>query len=523
MSVSNYQKELSFTDSVGIPFIVNARGILNNHYQDSCAFMYIAPTGKGKSFFVKNEFANFCRDCGHSILYLVPRKALKEEFEKEIVQSGQDDIITVMTYQHFESGLQFVPNDKYDIIICDECHYFVSDSLFNCNTEKSYKWVMNNNHDKLKIFLTATPQPIQQIIIEDMKKRNGHLMITELEGVSPINKVEFFSVLYEDIKRRNVEKILRLSDNFEIQGGSNLLDEVPEDEKTIVFCDSVRYAHDLYKKYESQSVFICSKDSPKNKKYLKDVADDAIFSKMLTEHKFDCKYLFCTSALDVGISFRDRQIKRIICLLHDWNSITQAIGRKRMIDKDDTVTLHLPYYNNQGIGGLMVQLENKFEHYYYLKEYGAEAYLQKYQKCYDPAKIVYYRDMGGGLSIPDVDKFVLANYQHQKHCLLAINAINSPNKYQDWVTQQLGLPSIKERLVSVLQAYAESERCFSKNDKNELVEAIGLHDTHNSSRLVKNISKINEYLESMKMDYRITSKRDNDKSRTTIYQVTKIV
>lgn len=521
MSVSKSKKEMNFTDEAGLSFILNVHSIFKNKQQDRLSLMYVAPTGKGKSYFIQNGFVEYCRDYNHKILYLVPRKALKEEFEKEIKRSHKDDVVTVRSYQHYEIASDLICDDMHDIIICDECHYFVSDSIFNSSTEKSYNWIMNRNSKKVKIFITATPHPIQERIIEDMKKKKGALMTTDLEGVSPIDKIEFFSVAWEDLKKRNVEKILKVSDSYEIQEDENLLNEIPANEKAIVFCDTTQYAHDLYKKYEGQSIFICSRDNPKNKKFFNDIVDEDTFSKILTEHKFDCKYLFCTSALDVGISFRDTQIKRIICMLHDWNSIVQAIGRKRMIDKNDTVTLHLPYYNGKGIGGLMRQVNSKFEHYYYLKEYGAEAYLQKYQKQYDPAKIVYYRDIGGGISVPDVDMFVLAYYERQKQVLNDINKINGSNKYRDWVTKELGVPSIKERLIDVLQAFAESERIFTTYDKDEFINAIGL--TNRNGRPVKNISKLNEYLKEMGTGFQIITKRDGDKSRTTIYQVTKIV
>jgi hypothetical protein len=197
---------------------------------------------------------------------------------------------------------------------------------------------------------------------------------------------------------------------------------------------------------------------------------------MLTEHLFDCKYLFCTSALDVGFSINDERVKHIICMLSDWNSVIQAIGRKRMKNDNDSVTLYLADYSNQRIGLELDNIRKYFEHFYYLKKNGAIKYCHEYEKRPDKKKIVYYKDLKNGTCEPCVDMNVYYYYAWLRFQYDTIKKIDSQHKYQDWVLEQFGFPSSHERAIShandILSQFAEQGRIFTKDDKDEIAMAI---------------------------------------------------
>ena len=77
---------------------------------------------------------NYCKEHSMKILYLLPRQVVKDEFIKELQgdkeknEPDKTDVIKVFTYQQFEKKEIYPSFYPYDIIICDECHYFVSDS-----------------------------------------------------------------------------------------------------------------------------------------------------------------------------------------------------------------------------------------------------------------------------------------------------------------------------------------------------------------------------------------------------------
>ena len=99
-------------------------------------FIFIeAPTKCGKSTFVMNRLYEYAKTYDHKILLLIPRTALKTQFVLDT--ADKSDIILVQTYQHFEQDSTKAIDEVtgvYDIVVCDEAHYFTADCRFNYNT-----------------------------------------------------------------------------------------------------------------------------------------------------------------------------------------------------------------------------------------------------------------------------------------------------------------------------------------------------------------------------------------------------
>jgi len=523
---------MTFSEEIGSETMKLIQNIMDNGLQSKKSMFAIATTGKGKSYFVKNELYNYCKAKGYKILYLLPRKVVKEEFIKELQAENKTSVITVKAYQEFERREEYPSFLLYDIIVCDECHYFISDSTFNPFTFRSYERIFSSGADKLKIFITATPKPVIDKIYGTIvqhntndipiEKRHG-LHVCELEGVSVVRDIKFFKIGYDEQKKKNVQNIL------------DKIDQTAED-KAIIFCDSKTYAHELYEqeKYKGESLFICSQSN--GNKYEKDnaasekSADHQKYLHMLTEHNFDCKYVFCTSALDVGFSIKDRQVKHIICMLQDWNSVIQAVGRKRLMDNDlsDRIILYLPYYSNQTIGKKRKETLECFEHWKYLDRNGATAYMEEYEKIPDPAKIVYYRHTENGACEPAIDDFVLWYYRRKAQIYADISQIDSTEQHQDWILQQFGLPNKRHKrtlygIERDLKPFADSKRVFTQKDKQIIVDIIN-HKNKKNGLQVKSMAKLEEYLQKIGCRYMIflDSKRetiDGKDKKTTTYQI----
>lgn len=530
----------TFSEEVGNETINLVKCIMDNGLQAKRTLFVSAPTGKGKSHFIKNLFYDYCKEKGYKILYLLPRKVVKDGFIKELQAENKTDIITVKAYQEFEqledyeSYEEYLELEKklsfseYDIIICDECHYFISDSTFNPFTFRSYDRIFDKGAEKLRIFITATPDPIitkiQGTICQhnanDVPQEEWHiLMYCELEGVSPVKDIKFFKIGFDEEKRNNVQNILNEIDKTE--------------EKAIVFCDSKKYAHDLYEQYSEKSIFICSLTDGKfenDNAASEKSGDHNKYLHMLTENNFDCKYVFCTSALDVGFSIKDRQVKHIICMLQDWNGVIQAVGRKRIMDKDlnDRITLYLPYYNNNTVGKKRKKILECFEHWKCLEFKGAETYMNRYEKIPDPAKIVYYKHTENGACEPAIDDFVLWYHRRRAYIYADISQIDSHEQHQDWILQQFGLPNKRHErtlygIERDLKPFADSKRIFTQKDKQIIVDIIN-HKNKNNGLQVKTMAKLEEYLQKIGCRYMIfiDSKRetiDGKDKKTTTYQI----
>lgn len=509
MSVSNN----SFTSMYGEETINTIDELFNRNALDDVVMLLESPTGTGKSYFIKNLLYDYCQLHNYKVLYLVPRIAVKNEFYIELSKSKKNDIITVETYQKLEKEDQLFDLNLYDIIVCDECHYFTSDSLFNPHTEISYNHILSTNH-KLRFFMTATSHPFLCKLHKDFNDKktinpdvhHGVLWLKQEQEVSPIKDLRFFPMGYTEQKRQYIESILN-----EIM-----------DEKVIVFCNSKKYAYDLYKRYKDDSMFICSQYDDNYSQHI----DEEAYTQMLKDHRFNCKYLFCTSALDVGFSIKDKQVKHIICMLDDWNSIVQAIGRKRMLDHNDTVTIYLPDRTNQRIGQMWSKLNEIMEHYYYYNQHGSIEYLNRYSKRPDPYRIIYYQNNGDGTCKPAIDYFVLNYYSGITDNLSEIRQMVSPFQYRDWVRKRLGLPVMcKEKTVDEiekeLQHFIDNGRVFTKDDLHEVSDIICYIDTRTGDYF-RSVKKLNQHLESICAHVRIvqgterTTINGKDK-KTTVY------
>ena len=147
-----------------------------------------ASTGRGKSYFILHTYLKWAISNNLRILYLVNRKILQKQLKEEIKEIeicgefglGLIDIneyIHIDTYQSIENSLKNFGAleklkwmDKFQVVVCDECHYFYADSNFNTGTELSYLAVKEIFARKVRIFISATMEKIKDYIISDQLK-----------------------------------------------------------------------------------------------------------------------------------------------------------------------------------------------------------------------------------------------------------------------------------------------------------------------------------------------------------------
>ena len=103
-----------------------------------------APTGSGKSFFIKNILYEFARSMNSRILLFLHRRNTLEQFQDEINASHKQDVIKLMLYQTIQNNPDTNWNEllcKYQYVACDEFHYFLSDANYNINTDISFNQI----------------------------------------------------------------------------------------------------------------------------------------------------------------------------------------------------------------------------------------------------------------------------------------------------------------------------------------------------------------------------------------------
>ena len=116
-----------------------------------------AGCGTGKTSFATGPLAEHARRHGQTILYLSPRKALRHSLVSRRSQRG----VCYRTYQAIEQELLDGrdPLSGYGIIVCDEAHYFTSDSSFNSATEESWRAISASS--AIVVYMTGTPAGLQ--------------------------------------------------------------------------------------------------------------------------------------------------------------------------------------------------------------------------------------------------------------------------------------------------------------------------------------------------------------------------
>lgn len=180
-------------------FVTDLIGDSYKNWKIGDKIIIASPTGSGKSAFILQSLLPYAMKQGKHVVYICNRKILNDqptvESRKQIesiletTELTEEEIhsIHVTTYQHCETANSFpyftIPPDlsgmsrearalaeasntppatklpPEDILyyVFDEDHYFLSDALFNSNTNY---WCGKKYKDTISVFLTATYEPL---------------------------------------------------------------------------------------------------------------------------------------------------------------------------------------------------------------------------------------------------------------------------------------------------------------------------------------------------------------------------
>lgn len=288
-----------------------------------------AGTGCGKTTFITNNLLSWIREQwpngeeGHRILYLCNRVSLKSDVCERLQTIGAIDEnenmvgIDVESYQKIERLL--IENrdkvdqimQKYSHVVADECHYFTSDSEFNENTDISYFWLKSLLGQKTVIYMSATAK----VLFEGWNR---------IEKYSP----DWYYTVEKDYSY--IDSVTMYENDRQLYG---ILDEIPENEKALVFVKSIKRINKMKEKYGDSAGYYCSSSNEHGgMDKLKDCIENGIMKK---------QFIIATTALYNGIDIKDAALKHIIIELENPIEIEQAMGRKRPLDKEDTCRLYL--------------------------------------------------------------------------------------------------------------------------------------------------------------------------------------
>lgn len=201
----NYEKNKSvhfhfkFKQNDFVSNVLNVNEVLN--WKPNELYIISAQTGSGKNSFVFNKLLpRLIKETPNRpnlILLLSNRIATSRQskldiadklvsyiqddryikmLEKIYTPNGVDEccvnfgVVTVSTYQQmFERQLldsEGVKENPFRYIVCDECHFFTSDGIFNVFTHKILEYIVEHGNNSVRIYMSATPDIAFQAILK---------------------------------------------------------------------------------------------------------------------------------------------------------------------------------------------------------------------------------------------------------------------------------------------------------------------------------------------------------------------
>lgn len=367
------------------------------------------PTGSGKTTFFETTYKDYAFSQRKRILYLVNRIVLQKQMlerQRKRVSDWEQYLETqpfwmhdlrkepgnfvITTYQTLEMAL--VTNNvadinyfnSFDIVVADESHYFIADSLFNPNTVHSFEFLVQNYRNRQLIFMSATMQNLYPILAVYLNQTSAQSFLAK-EGM-------FESYVYTRIEPDyGGYHFLWFYHNQEIV---QIISELPSDEKILIFVSSIAEGKEirsiLKKNMPGGDVFLYSSESAYSEH------GQELEAELVTEQKFSHRVLLATAKLDVGVNIFDSNVKHIFILLDNAESMIQMLGRRR-IQADETIKVYLHARDRLFFSRRLSQLRYQMRYVNYVLYQLSQPYADIFMSAefYDEKKAAALRKFTG--------------------------------------------------------------------------------------------------------------------------------
>lgn len=369
------------SEDIKQPIVHSPPGLPRNVY------LLKAPTGSGKTTFFIKDLVPEARRRRQQVLLIVNRSVLTEQliniYLKELgippgaIEFPQEGIyplgdLVVCSYQYMARRLQGkdTPNIKigpfeakeYAFVVCDECHYFIADSVFTTDSAPLVN-LPKVFAQSVRIYASATMSPVRNVILkmEQVLDLAENFPYWEISPGFRYARNNMISQIYS-----NYNGLLQRAPFFEVMGaepdysylhpriladGQSLWDDVIEQyethslRKAVVFVDSKKHGKDCKEKLNSHGIsaaFIVS-ESTSSRSYSMDELDKKVLEEIKTKNRFESvSVLIATSVLDNGTNLIDKDITHLYISGTEYMAAVQQAGRVRMYEEGQTLELVIP-------------------------------------------------------------------------------------------------------------------------------------------------------------------------------------
>ncbi|WP_102693986.1 DEAD/DEAH box helicase family protein [Rummeliibacillus pycnus] len=459
--------------------------------------------GSGKTTILLDHYVPYAEREGKTVLYLYNRKSLGEQLKNKYERKYKN--LKFMSYQSLNDMIisksinQYIPIE-YDVLILDESHFFVMDSVFSFET--MYSWNYINECDSIKIFLTATPEPLKAIqylmtrplkVLRDIDPLNNNIekiLLTTDDDVIKQQEKEYLKANYNVIEWQNdVEKVKQSKESFSQLGYK-----------------SVAIISEYHKRYEE----ITDIDV---KSHLEHEYKDSE-GKLTTNMNFD--FLACTKAIDNGISMYSEKNTLVSYPCNtDFVTLEQSRSRCREM-KGNKTTMLIKVPNRKHVYAKINYFEDELSwlknHELWYRNHGVDkqpSYVYFEVDEYNNAKLKINNMKLAYIELQLKDlKYMYENFETLTQGYIDILSEMYPTKPIEVLNRTFAI-----NIDEVLNPYIEdkSEVILSKEQKEQLCLEVKKYklDKHNPSQTPR-LKKIRELVEKQSKKYILTTTRKYD-------------
>lgn len=319
-----------------------------------------AQTGAGKNYFIMNRLIPYANSIGQPVFLFTNRIALNIQQKHDVLHTLRyPDIFSnreleqinsfgsnyILNYQS-ASGInqQFSPLlsglFSHGFAVFDEAHFFLSDSLFNADTEQILQNLIFALSQYVRIYLTATPDDVLDIInfYEMNNTASATLTYYDLHKINNRSYRERALYVYQfprDYSNYNVTFFTDFHELYDELGKAN------KNDKWLCFINDISQQEQIaeYLRNIHKISVICFDRTKKR--------NDKIWNSLM-EGQLPQNVLLTTIALDNGVNMSDPALHHIVIDFADKVSLLQMVGRKRR-SADEQVNLYIRAPNQEFI------------------------------------------------------------------------------------------------------------------------------------------------------------------------------
>lgn len=305
--------------------------------------------GSGKNYWMRHILLQFAIENSKRVLIVAHRTAIKEQqyaylrdLQDECMRAFKADTFKIKSYQELENIIkkkEFFKLDKYDYIICDECHYLTKDSDMSPKTAYSYEW-LNNNNIAIKIFLTGT-----------------YDSFSYLSWKTPMKQLK-----YADYYNNNIDELYFYKNREYLK--PMIEEKIVNGEKVLMIVGDKNIGSNFKSNVNAKSYFITT-NNKSSKEFLSIVENNTFTSDLLVSTSLICE----------GVEIKNTEVKTVIVDgIDDLELIAQSPARIR----DKNVILFINKPSHQKIINRYIKCRDLLERIEEFEELGYIEYAETY-------------------------------------------------------------------------------------------------------------------------------------------------